>query len=85
MNSDNPPARRGRSAGDPEPGRPQGWLEAITAMATVFGILLQQGYPALYALLVVLALVVGATIVVRQLQRGPDDSDDGPGAPRWAQ
>jgi hypothetical protein len=84
VSDDNSPARTGQPSTDPGPRRPQAWLEATTALATVFGVMVQQGYPALYALLVTLALGVGGVLVARYLRDSSDGPNDGSSATKWA-
>jgi hypothetical protein len=65
------------ASNDPEPTRRQEWFGTTTALTSLFSLLLQQSYPALYALLVTLALGLGGAIAASQLRRGsPDDPAD---------
>lgn len=67
---------RSTASNSPEPSSNQGWFGATTALTSVFG-LLQQTYPALYALLITLALGLGGAIAASQLHReNPNDPTD---------
>lgn len=85
MSTGGPPAPRDPRSGRSEPSSDQVQLAGVPLALTGFcGLLVQHGYPAVYALLVTLALAIGSTLTVRMLRRGPDDTDGGPSVPRWA-